>query len=130
MGAELKGPLPTPLSLLFSNFFQLLQRSPVRLGRREPDIPRREIVFPAVCCVSCSLIEKDRWNKAKLSQWGEPSLEKRDYSLFKNGGCVYTHLDIRAPSQKALLYVVTSFNDITKVDSGTHLYIFEVTGEP
>lgn len=76
------------------------------------------------------MIEKDRWNKAKLSQWGEPSLEKRDYSLFKNGGCVYTHLDIRAPSQKALLYVVTSFNHITKVDSGTHLYIFEVTGEP
>ena len=57
MGAELKGSLPTPISLLFSNFFQLLQRSPVRLGRREPDIPRREIVFPAVSCVSYPLID-------------------------------------------------------------------------
>ena len=33
------------------------------------------------------------------------------------------HLDIRAPSQKALLYVVSSFNHITKVDRGDPISI-------
>lgn len=37
---------------------------------------------------------------------------------------MYTHLDMLAPSQRALLYVVSSSNDITKVDNGTHLYLY------
>lgn len=55
MGAEIKGSLYTPTSVLFK-LFQATGKVSGRPGGEE-QTPREGDCIPAVCCVSCPLID-------------------------------------------------------------------------